>query len=118
MGRITAFLAVVSLVLQIGCASHSETIQRRLSKQANPFVGKSTDELLIKKGPPDLKEKLSSGDEIWTYRTSKTGERKGWTMTIGSARETRQPHITTWRENINFVISPDGIVKDYSVSVE
>ena len=109
---------MVSLVFQIGCASHSEIIQRELSKEATLFVGKTTDELLMKKGPPDLKERLSSGDEIWTYRTSKTGERGGWTMRIGGAGKAPQTDIATWRENMNFVISPDGIVKNYSVSVE
>ena len=81
-------------------------------------MGKTTDELLMKKGPPDLKERLSSGDEIWTYRTSKTGKRRGGTVTIGGAGKAPQADIATWRENMNFVISPDGIVKNYSVSLE
>ena len=99
-----------------GCASHNQIIQQKLSNEAATFVGKSTDELLLKMGPPDSKEKLSTGDEVWTYRSSKIGERKGMTVTIGDPNLT-SPKIITWIEIINFVVGPQGIVESYSVYV-
>jgi len=115
---VTLCLSIFFLVLAsfTGCASHNQIVQQKLSNEAATFVGKRTDELLLKMGPPDSKEKLSTGDEVWTYRSSKVGKRKGVTVTIGDPNLT-SPEIVTWIEIINFVVSPKGIVKSYSVYV-
>lgn len=111
---IPLFLAL--LLLSIGCASHKQIVERRLSTEAEKYVGKTTDELLLKKGPPDFKDSLSTGERLWTYRSTKMGEPKGWTMSTGNAPSGRS--VKTWIENINFVISPEGIVQSFSVSAD
>jgi len=116
MKRIVVFIILSSLLLLVGCVSHRQVVERKLSTEAEKLVGMKTDELLLKKGPPDLKENLTTGEKLWTYRSTKAGEHKGWTMSIGNAPS--RPNIETWRESINFVISPEGIVRSYSVSVD
>jgi len=110
------FLSLSFFLFGFGCASHRHIIQKELSKEAAKYVRKKTDELLLKKGPPDLKGILSTGEQLWTYCSTKAGEQKSLTMTIGNAPS--NTNIKTWRENVNFVISPEGVFRSYSVSVD
>ncbi|MBM3838495.1 MAG: hypothetical protein FJ398_11120 [Verrucomicrobia bacterium] len=105
-------------VALVGCASHQQIMSERLSQSANAFVGKNADDLLKAKGPPDATARLSSGEQLWTYRATQAGTRKGWTMTIGGGGKRHAPDYMTWRENTNFVIGADGLVKSFTVAVE
>lgn len=118
--KMLALITLLILTITLpGCASHQQIMSERLSESAAGFVGRSADDLLRAKGPPDATAELSSGERLWTYRATKSGARKGWTMTIGGGgNRNRAPEYMTWRENTNFVIGPDGIVKSYSVAVE
>lgn len=101
-----------------GCMSHSEIVKEELDSSAQRFVGKSTDYLLMEMGASDFKEKLSTGEVVWTYRKQKTGEKKGMTITIGGAGKDSSRPLSTWYETINFIVGPDGIVKKYFTSVD
>jgi len=114
MKKLKKVIFLLMSVSLIGCAGHQQAVSQRLSESAEVLIGKSADDLLKAKGPPDATAQLTSGERLWTYRTTKSGERKGWSMSIGR----HVPEYMTWRENTNFVIGPDGLVKSYTVSVE
>ncbi len=108
MKRLVLILAVA--LISFGCANYKQTIIENLSKDASRFVGVHSDELLMKKGSPDLKERLPTGEELWTYSSTKGGPHKGWS--VGAQNS------STWQENVNFVIGIEKVVKSYSISVE
>lgn len=108
---------ILFILFLIACASHNEIVQKDLTKDAEQFVGKHKDQLLLKKGVPDMKDSLSNGNEVWTYRNLKVGKKKGMTVTIGNGNNSDKPLIS-WTEGLNFIISNDGIVKEYTVNVK
>jgi hypothetical protein len=120
VSRLFLVCILLSPLTLTGCASHSEIVKKQLDSSAKQFVGKSADDLLMKKGAPDFKEKLSTDDIVWTYRSQKTGRNKGWTMTMTAGREKQGSSQSsfTWYETVNFIIGADGIVKKYSTSVD
>lgn len=105
-------------IILVGCASHQQIQAEQLTKNATNFVGKSSDDLLKAKGPPETTVRLSTGEQVWTYRATQAGIRKGWTMTMGNAGGRPTPDYMTWREKTNFVIGTNGIVKSFTVAVE
>lgn len=117
MKRALIFLSISFLLFSFGCASHRQIVANELSIEAVRYVGKKTDELLLEKGPPDIKENLSTGEHLWTYRSTKAGPSKGWTITVGGNAPAGS-NFRTWRENVNFIVSPEGVVKSYTVSVD
>jgi len=111
------FLIIMSAILLLfGCQSHNEIIQHKLESAAASHVSLSCDELLLSKGAPDSIAKLSTGEEVWTYKASKTGEKKGMIVTVGNTKNAHRP-LTTWTETINFIVE-NGIVRGYKVSVD
>ncbi len=114
-GRIVG--AILLSMLLASCAlgpSHSEIVRKELEDSAQKYVGKSADSLLINKGAPDFKEKLSTGEYVWTYRKSKAGNRRGMTVTMGNPGTP----LLMWTETVNFIIGTDGIVKSFSTSID
>lgn len=111
----TPIALLLSLTL-CGCAivSHSDTVKKDLDISAQQFVGKSTDDLLMMKGAPNSKAILSTGDMLWSYRTQKTGDRKGHYVTMGDPGNIQ----VTWYEITNYVIGSDNIIKRFTSSVE
>ena len=110
------FILVLTVFLY-GCAGHSEIVKQELDGSANMYIGKSKDVLLLTKGAPDYKETLSNGDIIWTYRVTKTGEKKGVMLRIGGGDEPLRRPIISWLETTNFIIDEYGIVKQAYTSV-
>lgn len=117
MKKVLWFLFISTFLFSLSCTSHKQVVENELSVEAERYVGKKTDELLLKKGPPDFRESLSTGEQLWTYRSTKAGPSKGWTITIGGNAPAGS-NLKTWRENVNFIISPGGVIKSYSVSVD
>ena len=71
------------IALGMGCVSHYEIMRNHLREQNAIYVGSHSDELLTSKGAPDLKSTLSTGEDLWTYRTYRSGSKKGMTVTLG-----------------------------------
>ncbi len=101
----------------IGCVSHYEVVRNQLQEQNSVYVGSHSDELLTSKGAPDLKSTLSTGAELWTYRTLRSGSGKGMTVSFGKGAGTDRL-VLSWTETVNFVIDSTGVIKDYIVLVE
>ena len=118
MRKIT-FTWISVFLFVTGCAGHIEKVQNKLEQQNTSYIGRHKDEVLKSKGVPDLQTKLSTGEDVWTYRSTKTGEAKGWSASIstGDAKPARRP-LVSWTETVTFIIGTDGIVKDVSVHVE
>ena len=113
-----ALFALFAFVLS-GCAGHREIITKRLNNENSSFAGQHCDELLKCKGVPDHKAQLSTGEEVWTYRSTRTGEQKGMMMTVGTGNvDTLRRPIVSWTETVNFIIDSDGYVKEVSIEVQ
>jgi hypothetical protein len=113
------FVLLLMTFLLTGCAGHGQIVSDRLSKDAEVFVGKTTDDLLKAKGPPDASYQLKSGEQLWTYRSIKAGQRKGTTISVGGGRNrSSEPEYISWRETTNFIIGQDDFVLSYTVAVE
>ena len=119
MSRPTARWVVCGLLLAAlsaaGCSSHSEIVCDDLREVSVPFVGEHYDALLKMKGPPDAKDTLSSGEQVWTYRATKSGSEKGLHVSWGEGVE--RP-VVAWTETVTFVIGADGIIKEFSIRIE
>jgi hypothetical protein len=113
MKKIIMATAILVCLFFASCASHTEIVRKDLEGDAQKYVGKSSDILLINKGAPDYKERLSTGEHVWTYRRIKTGKKKGMTVSVGATIP-----VSTWTETVNFIIGLDGIVKDFSISID
>ena len=99
------------------CVSHKKVILKELNEQNQEFVGKHSDELLKQKGSPVQKDVLSTGEEIWTYRSTKSGHSRGTVMTVGDPNQHQVPMVS-WNETINFIIGTDNIIKEVNIQVE
>lgn len=113
------FQAIIILALALilfGCPSHNEIVRQKIESSASPYIGLSIDDLVRAKGAPDSRTQLSTGEEVWTYKTSKTGEKKGMIVTIGNNNNSRRP-ITTWTETVNYIIQGE-IIESYTVSID
>jgi hypothetical protein len=114
--RISILMFVTICMLFIACRSHKQIIHDELKEENEELLGKHCDELLKIRGVPDYKETLSTGEEVWTYRSTKTGEKKGVIMSVGNAPAKRP--TTSWNENINFIVGKNKIIKEIIIKVE
>jgi hypothetical protein len=112
-----AYCCLILLLTLTSCLSHKKVILKELIEQNEEFVGKHSDELLKQKGSPDTKDVLSTGEEIWTYKSTKSGHNRGPTMSVGNADQHYVP-MTSWNETINFIIGTNNIVKEVNIEVE
>ena len=121
--RIVTVFGIIPLCvfLIIGCAGHKQIVQQELLEENAPFVGMHYDQLLKSKGLPAFKDPLSTGEEVWTYKSTKAKEDTSFRMDVGGrfgpAPETRRP-IFSWTESVSFTIGEHGTVKNVSVRVD
>ncbi len=107
----------LTIAFLFSCVSHYEVVRNQLQEQNSSYVGLHSDELLTSKGAPDLKSTLSTGEELWTYRTDRSGSSKGMTVSFGKNAGTDR-RVIAWTETVNFVIDSTGVIKDYFILVE
>ena len=107
-----------AILVAAGCATHEAAVKDRLTHENIAFVGQSRDQLLTMKGSPNLKDTLSDGNELWTYRRTRTGVPQGTMEDYPSSKPGSEPMPVTWVETVVFVMGRDGVVKGLNVSVE
>lgn len=116
MKKILLILSFLLCTCAIG-PGHYQIVQENLQQQNTQLIGLHKDDVLMAKGVPDYQAQLSTGQEVWTWRSTKTGSRKGSYLTIGGDARTNRP-IISWTETVNLIIGKDGVVKEVKILVE
>ena len=99
-----------------GCATHRELVRLDLWDANKGYIGRPVDTLLLSKGSPDSKADLQTGEQVWTYRRTKTGPPHPKALFDWSVP--RDDMAVTWVENLVFVVGQDHVVHDVRISVE
>lgn len=128
MRRIAIVIALSAALA--GCAIPTEAGFRQ---RLDTWVGKSADDLVVKRGPPTRTFDLSDGQAVWQYTQDRTVTTGGMPMltpqtttVIGSAgqtytatsMQTQYTPIDTVQLhcNINFLIDRDHTIKSYTLA--
>ena len=125
--RLTLAIALTAIVA--ACAT-----QEGYRQQAALHIGQPSDALIIERGSPVARDYLSDGSEVWTYFVSEQRHDPGGYSTIPRERRIvwvdsegyERERIEQYQETVytpprswtvecetRFVISPDGIVRDF-----
>ena len=114
MRAVALLLALTFFCFAAGCATHTEIVMNEMNANAKPYVGKHSDILKLKRGGPDTVTTLSTGEEVWTYKIRRSGEKKGF----GFVNEVGDRPMITWVEVSNYIVGTDAIIKDVTLTIE
>lgn len=72
--RMLAMAALAGAVVSLGACASEEGYRQRMALE----LGRTTDQLLLRWGPPEARMPMSNGREMWSYTRTTVDERGGY----------------------------------------